>query len=197
VAHEEALMKKVNPLVFAIALMISVCGCAKKTEPVPIPPAQIKGPLHIALTPSEDMTKEDIVYLKNTFEEQFGEAGYDPVSVSKTRRNAENELDIQVDQYDRSRNSNAGCVLVSGICTSICWCMAPCLLFPNYVEDQFEFVINVTAYRKGRVLFADRIAEEGHSSANVVKSGTTQFKRELKELVINNSVAKIMGKMNQ
>jgi hypothetical protein len=196
---KEILMKKMNPLVFAIVLMLSAGGCsaAKKTEPVPIPPAKVKGPLSIVLTPPEDMAKEDVSFLKKTLSDQFGEAGYDPVSIGKKRGNAATELDITVEKYEQTRKSETGCILVSGGCTYLCPCVAPCFVLPRYFEVRVDLVTNVAAYRNGRLRFSDRFAEEGHTPANVLDAGTEPMKNSLRELAINNTVARIMGRMNQ
>lgn len=198
-AVREILMKKMYPLVLTFVLMLSAgCGgTAKPTELAPIPPAKVKGPLSIALTPAEDMAKEDLAFIKNTLREEFEGAGYDPVSLGKKRGNSGTAIDITVEKFEFTQKNESGCVAVSGVCTSICPCVAPVLLFPRYFDVRADLITKVAAYRSGRLLFSDRFAEEGESPANVVDAGTEPMKNSLKKTAINNTVAKIMGELNR
>lgn len=188
-------MIKMNSLVFAVALMLVLgWGCAaNKTELVPIPPAKDKGALRITLNPREDMTDDEIKNLKATLAEDFMEAGYDPVKVGKKRQNTGTELDITVEKYEQTK-SGTGCVVVSAGCTYICPCVAPCLLFPRYSTARFNITTKVAAYRNGRTRFSERFSEGGQASSSLVE-GTEP--KGLKEVAINNTVARIMGKMNE
>ncbi len=188
-------MKKTYPLVFAVALMLAPgWGCsAHKTGLIPIPPARDKGSLRVMITPLEDMTADDIKYLRETLTEYFEEAGYDPVKVGKKRENAGTELDITVEKYEQTK-SGTGCLVVSGGCTYICPCVAPCFLFPRYSTVRFNITTRVAAYRNGRPRFSEKFSEDGQASSNLVEG--TQPKG-LKEVAINNTVARIMGKMNE
>ena len=188
-------LKKMKPLVYMVALVLSLgWGCAaNKTELIPIPPSRDKGSLHIMLTPLEDMSPDDIKFLKKTLAEQFAEAGYDPVTIGKKREKAGTELGIKVEKYEQTK-SGTGCVVVSAGCTYICPCVAPCLLFPRYSTTKFNIVAKVEAHHNGRTRFSERFSEEGQSSSSLVE-GTEA--KGLKEVALNNTVAKIIGKMNE
>ncbi len=60
---------------------------------------------------------------------------------------------------------------MSGSCTYICPCMAPCFLFPRYFDVRADLMTQVSAYRSGRLLFSDRFSEEGRFPANVLDAG--------------------------
>ena len=190
--------KKVYLLGFATALMLTVCGCAavKKTELAPIPPAKVKGSLSIALTPAEDMAKDDLAFLKNTLRERFEGAGYDPVSVGQKPANAETAIDITVEKFELTTKNETGCLAVSGGCTYICPCMAPFFLFPRYFDMRAGLITRVTGSRGGRTLFSDRFEEAGESLTNVLDAGTEPMKNSLRKMAINNTVARIMGELN-
>lgn len=197
-------MRIILLLFTGIALTLSIgCGTStKKTDLMPVPPARTGGPLRIALVPAEeDMTKEEIIFLKSALIEKFDEAGFDSVVVVKTRKNEGTELDIKVVTYEQSTTGNKGCIVTSAVCADVCICLAPCLLpvmlAPNYYDAQFSIAADVSGYRSGRRLFTDRVQEEGHTPANVGKVRNAKFKDELEKLTINNFVAKIMDKMNQ
>jgi hypothetical protein len=191
----EVIVKKTGTLVFMSALMLSLgWGCAaNKTSVVSIPQARDKGPLSITITPREDMDDNDIKYLGDTLTGYFGEAGYDPVKIGKKRKNAGTELDITVERYEQSK-SGMGCIVVSGGCTYICPCVAPCFLFPRYSTTRFNITTRVEAYRDGRSRFSERFSEIGQASSSLVEGTQPQG---LKDVAINNTVARIMGRMNE
>ncbi len=143
------------------------------------------------------MTTDDVSFLKNGLTDRLEQAGYDPVSLTKKRGVAETEFDIAVEKYEESGKNETGCFVASGSCAYLCPCVAPCFLFPRYFTVRFDLVTNVKAYRKGRLLFSGRFAEEGESPANVLDAGTEPMKKSLREVAINNTVARIMGAVNK
>ncbi len=188
-------MKKVNPFVIGVMVMLALgSGCAaNKTPSLTIPPAKDKGPLRIVVTPVDGMDEFDLNYVKDTITDDFGEAGYDPVKIVPSRGNTGAELDIKVEQYEQTKDGTA-CYVVSGGCTYICPCMAPCLAFPRYSTVRFNFTTRVEAFRNGRSRFTERFSEASQVSASLVE-GNKSF--SVKEVAINNTVARIMNKMNE
>ncbi len=194
-------MKRAALLVFVVALGLSAgfgCSSAKKrTEPIPIPPAKAKGALDVVLTTSETLPKDDLTFLKNTFREDFEEAGYDPVSVGKKNGSGDTVVNIKVGKYETTSKNETGCVVASGACTYICLCAAPCFVIPRYFEVKVDLVADVSASRGNRLLFTERFQEESTSPANVVDSGAASMKNALRKTAVNNTVARIMQKLNE
>jgi hypothetical protein len=183
-----------------LALLIGCATSTKKTDLIPVPPAKTGGTLRIMLAPEENMTKEDAAFLKTALIDTFGEAGFESVAVVKARKNSDTELDIKVVIYEQTATGNHGCVVAGTTCSSICICLAPCLmpavLSPEFYDDQLTIAADVSGFRSGRRIFTDRIKEEGHLPASAMNAGGVK-KEEVQKLTINNFVARIMDRINK
>jgi hypothetical protein len=196
----EVLMKKFVLLGSGIMLTL-LLGCASmkmvRTEEQPIPSATAKGPLDIVLTPTKDIDKEKVSFLKATLTAKFEQAGFTRVAVSQARGNAQQAIEIKLTNYEFTQTKESDKVAASAACASMCICMAPVLGLPRSFDDQYEISAHVAVYRNGRLLLEDTVTEKAHSTATVMEAGSEKFKAELEELAIHNFVASVVTRMNQ
>jgi len=183
-----------------IILMLTL-GCSSmqmvRTEEQRIPPAKAAGPLDIVLTPTKDMEKEKVSFLKAKLTENFEQAGFTRVAVIQARGNTQHEIDINLTNYEFTQGGEKDKAATSAVCASLCICVAPILGAPRYFDDQYEISADVAAYRDGRLLFRDTVAEKAHSTASVIEAGSEKFKAELEELTIHNFVAGVVNQINK
>lgn len=193
-------MKRIVLLGSGIMLTL-LSGCASmemvRTEEQRIPSATARGPLDIVLTPTKDMEKEKVSFLKATLTAKFEEAGFTRVAVSQARGNAQQAIEIKLTSYDFTQSKETDKVAASAACASLCVCMAPVLGLPRSFDDQCEISARLAVYRSGRLFFEDSVTEKAHSTATVMEAGSEKFKGELEELAIHNFVAAVVTRMNQ
>ena len=180
-------------------IVMLVLGCSSmqmvRTEEQRIPSATVRGPLDIVLTPTKDMDKEKLSFLKAKLTEKFEQAGFTRIAVIQARGNAQHEIDIKLTNYEFTQTGEKDKAATSAVCTSLCVCVAPFLGLPRYLDDQYEISADVAVYRNGRLLFRDTVAEKAHSTASVIEAGSEKFKVELEELTIHNFVAGVVNQI--